>query len=168
MQRFYLVLELVAGGELFDAIVARQHYSERDASSLFRQILLALEYIHSLGVIHRDLKPENLLLCDNSANAHIKIADFGLAVNDRGKPSMYGIAGTPVYMAPEMCQVRCAQTYARGPSGALMRGGTHNAPVRGLGSGSPTQMPSTCGLQVSFCTSCSSARRPTGIRMPRR
>ena len=57
----YLVLELLAGGELFDRIVDKEHYSEKEACDTIRPIVDAMRYCHSLGIIHRDLKPENLL-----------------------------------------------------------------------------------------------------------
>ncbi|KAF3834753.1 hypothetical protein F7725_027311 [Dissostichus mawsoni] len=74
-----LVLELVTGGELFDRIVERGYYSERDAAHVIKQILEAVAYLHENGVVHRDLKPENLLYADLSLDAPLKIADFGLS-----------------------------------------------------------------------------------------
>ena len=65
---------------MFEEIVARQHYSEIDASSCMAQILMALDHCHERGIIHRDLKPENLFLSSRDKNAIIKLADFGLAV----------------------------------------------------------------------------------------
>ena len=73
-------MDLVTGGELFEEIVARQHYTEVDASTCMNQILQAINHCHEKGIIHRDLKPENLLLSSNSEDAVIKLADFGLAV----------------------------------------------------------------------------------------
>ena len=78
-----LVLDLVTGGELFDRIIARGHYSEKDAAEVSREVLQAVAYLHSQGIVHRDLKPENLLYMSNDENSgeynHIKVADFGLA-----------------------------------------------------------------------------------------
>lgn len=73
-------MDLVTGGELFEEIVARQHYSEVDASMCMGQILMAINHCHEKGIIHRDLKPENLLLSTKDKSAIIKLADFGLAV----------------------------------------------------------------------------------------
>jgi len=75
----FLVLELVLGGELFDKIVERGNYSEKDASNIVRQILEAVSYLHSQGVVHRDLKPENLLCSTERDSIHIYVADFGLS-----------------------------------------------------------------------------------------
>jgi serine/threonine protein kinase len=78
-----LVLDLVTGGELFDRIIARGHYSEKDAAEVSREVLQAVAYLHSQGIVHRDLKPENLLYMSNDELSpeynHIKVADFGLA-----------------------------------------------------------------------------------------
>jgi calcium/calmodulin-dependent protein kinase I len=93
-----LVLELVRGGELFDKIVERGFYSERDAAELIRQILTAVEYMHAHGVTHRDLKPENLL-CSGEKNEKIKIADFGLS---KEGDTLSTSCGSPGYVAPEI------------------------------------------------------------------
>jgi len=94
----FLVLELVAGGELFDQIVERGSYSENDAASLIRQVLEGIDYMHKHGVVHRDLKPENLLCA--AANV-IKIADFGLS-KDVESGNLQTSCGTPSYVAPEV------------------------------------------------------------------
>jgi len=75
----YLVLELMSGGELFDRIVEKEHYSEKEAADTIRPIVDAIRYFHSMGILHRDLKPENLLYGSRDPTAMIKIADFGLA-----------------------------------------------------------------------------------------
>lgn len=101
----YFVLDLVTGGELFEEIVARQHYTEVDASFCMAQILMALDHCHDRGIVHRDLKPENLLLSSKQKDAFIKLADFGLAVEVKGENephSRHGFAGTPCYMSPEV------------------------------------------------------------------
>eukprot|EP00056_Hartaetosiga_gracilis_P014436 m.240565 g.240565 ORF g.240565 m.240565 type:complete len:464 (-) comp15422_c0_seq1:73-1464(-) len=99
---FYIVFEFVSGGELFDEIVKRKFYNEKDASVSMRQILSALKHCHDRKVIHRDLKPENLLLASHEADAPIKITDFGLAVIMEHGPSYFGFAGTPGYLSPEV------------------------------------------------------------------
>uniref|UniRef100_A0A4W3HZ98 calcium/calmodulin-dependent protein kinase n=1 Tax=Callorhinchus milii TaxID=7868 RepID=A0A4W3HZ98_CALMI len=80
----YLVFDLVTGGELFEDIVAREYYSEADASHCIQQILEAVLHCHQMGIVHRDLKPENLLLASKSKGAAVKLADFGLAIEVEG------------------------------------------------------------------------------------
>ena len=101
---YYLVFELITGGELFDDIVKREFYSEEDASKAIRQILGAINYCHEKGIVHRDLKPENLLLSSKVPPADIKVADFGLAIEleHPSEFSWYGFAGTPGYLSPEV------------------------------------------------------------------
>jgi len=99
----YLVFDLVTGGELFEDIVAREFYSEVDASHCIRQVLDAVMHCHTTGVIHRDLKPENLLLASKEKGAVVKLADFGLAVEiTSDDPKWFGFAGTPGYLSPEV------------------------------------------------------------------
>jgi len=99
----YLVFDLITGGELFEDIVAREYYSEVDASHCIRQVLDALKHCHQIGIIHRDLKPENLLLASKEKGAVVKLADFGLAVEvTNDDPKWFGFAGTPGYLAPEL------------------------------------------------------------------
>ncbi|XP_042195343.1 calcium/calmodulin-dependent protein kinase type 1-like isoform X2 [Callorhinchus milii] len=95
-------MQLVAGGELFDRIVERGCYTERDASQLISQILHAVHYLHQLGIVHRDLKPENLLYCGQEEDSPIMISDFGLSkLEDKGSV-MSTACGTPGYVAPEV------------------------------------------------------------------
>jgi len=75
----YMVLEMMTGGELFDRIVEKDHYSEREACDVIRPIVDAISYCHDMGIAHRDLKPENLLYSTPNKDATIKISDFGLA-----------------------------------------------------------------------------------------
>ncbi|XP_044736599.1 calcium/calmodulin-dependent protein kinase type II alpha chain isoform X3 [Chrysoperla carnea] len=99
----YLVFDLVTGGELFEDIVAREFYSEADASHCIQQILESVNHCHSNGVVHRDLKPENLLLASKAKGAAVKLADFGLAIEVQGEQqAWYGFAGTPGYLSPEV------------------------------------------------------------------
>jgi len=103
--KLYIVLELVTGGELFDRIVSKGSYSEKEASELMKQVLDALSYLHAKGIVHRDLKPENLLYASPAPDAPIKLADFGLAkiVSSGGQSSvMHTTCGTPGYVAPEV------------------------------------------------------------------
>lgn len=99
--KVYLVMELVTGGELFDRIVEKGSYTERDASALIKQILEAVDYMHTEGVVHRDLKPENLLYYSADEDSKIMISDFGLSkMEDSGV--MATACGTPGYVAPEV------------------------------------------------------------------
>ena len=76
----HIVMELCAGGELFDRIIQRGHYSERKAAELTKIIVGVVEACHSLGVMHRDLKPENFLLVNKDDDFSLKAIDFGLSV----------------------------------------------------------------------------------------
>ncbi|XP_063817424.1 calcium/calmodulin-dependent protein kinase type II subunit gamma isoform X6 [Pseudophryne corroboree] len=99
----YLVFDLVTGGELFEDIVAREYYSEADASHCIHQILESVNHIHQHDIVHRDLKPENLLLASKCKGAAVKLADFGLAIEVQGdQQAWFGFAGTPGYLSPEV------------------------------------------------------------------
>ncbi|XP_075677978.1 calcium/calmodulin-dependent protein kinase II isoform X13 [Dermatophagoides pteronyssinus] len=99
----YLIFDLVTGGELFEDIVAREYYSEADASHCIQQILESVNHCHMNNVVHRDLKPENLLLASKAKGAAVKLADFGLAIEVQGEQqAWYGFAGTPGYLSPEV------------------------------------------------------------------
>uniref|UniRef100_A0A669DPB6 calcium/calmodulin-dependent protein kinase n=1 Tax=Oreochromis niloticus TaxID=8128 RepID=A0A669DPB6_ORENI len=99
----YLLFDLVTGGELFEDIVAREYYSEADASHCIHQILDSVSYTHHHDIVHRDLKPENLLLASKCKNAAVKLADFGLAIEVQGdQQAWFGFAGTPGYLSPEV------------------------------------------------------------------
>ncbi|XP_017877739.1 calcium/calmodulin-dependent protein kinase type II alpha chain isoform X28 [Ceratina calcarata] len=99
----YLVFDLVTGGELFEDIVAREFYSEADASHCIQQILESVNHCHHNGIVHRDLKPENLLLASKIKGAAVKLADFGLAIEVQGDAqAWFGFAGTPGYLSPEV------------------------------------------------------------------
>ncbi|KAH9541452.1 hypothetical protein CY35_14G065500 [Sphagnum magellanicum] len=98
----HLVMELCAGGELFDRIIQRGHYSEAKAAELTRTIVGVVEACHSLGVMHRDLKPENFLFSDHSEDAALKTTDFGLSVFFKPGEIFTDVVGSPYYVAPEV------------------------------------------------------------------
>ena len=98
----HLVMELCAGGELFDRIIAKGHYSERAAASLLRTIVQIIHTCHSMGVIHRDLKPENFLLLNKDENSPLKATDFGLSVFYKPGEVFKDIVGSAYYIAPEV------------------------------------------------------------------
>ncbi|XP_059609788.1 calcium/calmodulin-dependent protein kinase type 1-like isoform X2 [Phlebotomus argentipes] len=99
--KVYLVMELVTGGELFDRIVEKGSYTEKDASGLIKQVLEAVAYMHEQGVVHRDLKPENLLYYSSDEDSKIMISDFGLSKMEESG-IMATACGTPGYVAPEV------------------------------------------------------------------
>jgi serine/threonine protein kinase len=103
-QAVYLVMEIVQGGDLFDRIVQKGHYSERDSRRVMRRLLAAVHYLHNdFGLVHRDLKPENILLTSSSSDIDVKLTDFGLAKPDG---NLKTFCGTPQYFAPEVLRRR--------------------------------------------------------------
>lgn len=98
---YYLVMELVSGGELFDRILDRGVYSEKDASKVIQQVLQAVSFLHQNGVVHRDLKPENILYYSQDEDSKIMISDFGLSKMVDNN-IMSTACGTPGYVAPEV------------------------------------------------------------------
>jgi serine/threonine protein kinase len=102
-EQFFLVMELVKGKELFDKIVERGMYSERDAANIIVQVVSAVKYLHENGIAHRDLKPENLLSAGEEEKEIVKIADFGFSKSfaEEGEKLMTS-CGSPGYVAPEI------------------------------------------------------------------
>ncbi|PHT49670.1 Calcium-dependent protein kinase 9 [Capsicum baccatum] len=98
----HLVMELCAGGELFDRIIARGYFSEKDAAEIIRQIVNVVNICHFMGVMHRDLKPENFLLSSKDENAMLKATDFGLSVFIEEGKVYRDIVGSAYYVAPEV------------------------------------------------------------------
>jgi len=105
-ERFYVVMELVTGGELFDRIIELQRYSEKEAVHVMLQVLSGLKHMHDNNIAHRDLKPENLLLSSKESNATVKIADFGFATKVINDSELLQLVGTPPYFAPELSLLR--------------------------------------------------------------
>ncbi|KAL5806373.1 hypothetical protein ACOSQ3_029268 [Xanthoceras sorbifolium] len=98
----HVVMELCAGGELFDRIVKKGHYTERKAAQLARTIVGFVETCHSLGVMHRDLKPENFLFVSEEEDSPLKAIDFGLSVFFKPGDTFTDVVGSPYYVAPEV------------------------------------------------------------------
>ena len=104
-KKIYMVMELLTGGELFDRIVQKGSYSEKEASECIASVTSAIQYLHNTGIVHRDLKPENLIYLSPDLESPIKITDFGLAKFRSAKAdasSMTTACGTPGYVAPEV------------------------------------------------------------------
>eukprot|EP00249_Psilotum_nudum_P017380 c26290_g1_i1 orf=649-2265(-) len=101
-QAVHLVMELCAGGELFDRIISRGHYTEMAAAALCRTIVQVVQTCHSLGVMHRDLKPENFLFLNKSEDSPLKATDFGLSLFFKPEDVFKDIVGSAYYVAPEI------------------------------------------------------------------
>lgn len=100
--RYFLVLEKMSGGELFDRIVDKETYHELDARNACLSMLRSMQYCHQKRIVHRDLKPENILLQSPRCDSTLKIADFGLARKVHTPNSLRTLCGTPAYVAPEV------------------------------------------------------------------
>jgi len=101
-QKYYLVTEILEGGELFDRIVEKSSYTESEARDLSKMLIQALEYCHLRRVAHRDLKPENILLKYRDDDTLVTIADFGLARKAPCEDSLKTLCGSPMYLSPEI------------------------------------------------------------------
>jgi len=99
--RLSLVMDLVEGGELFDKIVDKGQFSEKEASIVIFKVLSAIDYLHDLNIAHRDLKPENLLLAKDN-DTEVMLSDFGLSKIIGTNTLMQTACGTPYYVAPEV------------------------------------------------------------------
>ena len=103
VDKLYMVVQLATGGELFDRIISKGSFTERDATRVVAMVLDGVRYLHSLGIAHRDLKPENLLYYHPGHDSKILITDFGLsAFRKAGDIYMRTTCGTPEYIAPEV------------------------------------------------------------------
>ena len=106
-QYYYLVTEMMKGGELFDRIVAKTYYNEKEARDVCKILFEAIAYCHSEGIAHRDLKPENLLLMV-SIHCYLKpfslhlLTNFGFAKKVTSEECLLTQCGTPGYVAPEI------------------------------------------------------------------
>ncbi|XP_070552659.1 serine/threonine-protein kinase DCLK1-like [Ptychodera flava] len=97
----YLIMELVKGGDLFDAIQSANKYTERDASGMIYNLASSIKYLHAMNIVHRDIKPENLLVCEHEdGSKSLKLGDFGLAT--LVTEPLFTVCGTPTYVAPEI------------------------------------------------------------------
>jgi calcium/calmodulin-dependent protein kinase I len=114
-KKIYVVMEYLAGGELFDRIVQKGSFSEQEASYIIQQVASALHYLHHHGITHRDLKPENILYASKDANSHVvKVTDFGLAKFQSARDaenSLMTRVGTPGFVSPEMLNTAKGNAY---------------------------------------------------------
>ena len=101
-KRYYLVTEICKGGELFDEVLARGKFSERDAAVLLKQVLSCVNYCHKNNIVHRDLKPENILMMSKEEDSEIKLVDFGLTKTFGPGETCKEPYGTLCYVAPEI------------------------------------------------------------------
>ena len=103
-KKYYVIMEFLEGGELFDAITSIGSFSEESACQVMKQILSAIYYLHSSCIVHRDLKPENIMLLQKpqNGNYHIKLIDFGTAKTFKPGKKMSKFIGTSYYIAPEV------------------------------------------------------------------
>ncbi|CAL0317475.1 unnamed protein product [Lupinus luteus] len=116
----HVVMELCAGGELFDRIIAKGHYSERAAASICRQIVNVVHICHFMGVMHRDLKPENFLLSSKDDKAILKVTDFGLSVFIEEGKVHREIVGSAYYVAPEVLNRRYGKEIDMWSAGVIL------------------------------------------------
>ncbi|XP_042050077.1 calcium-dependent protein kinase 20-like [Salvia splendens] len=105
----HVVMELCSGGELFDRIIQRGHYTERKAAELARIIVGVVQACHSLGVMHRDLKPENFLFVNQQEESPLKTIDFGLSAFFKPGETFIDVVGSPYYVAPEVLRKHYGQ-----------------------------------------------------------
>ena len=102
-QYIHLVTELCTGGELFDRMLKRGRFDEVEAAKIMRQVLEAVEHLHSLMIVHRDLKPENFMFLSAEQDAPLKLIDFGFSKKlDTAKQQIQTMVGTPSYVSPEL------------------------------------------------------------------
>ena len=113
-KKYYVIMEFLEGGELFDAITSIGSFSEESACQVMKQILSAIFYLHSSCIVHRDLKPENIMLLQKpqNGNYHIKLIDFGTAKTFKPGKKMNKFIGTSYYIAPEVLKERYIFYYA--------------------------------------------------------
>ncbi|KAL4761683.1 CAMK family serine/threonine-protein kinase [Aspergillus foveolatus] len=107
----YLVLELAPEGELFNMIISKQKFTEKETRHIFRQLFEGLKYLHDRGIVHRDIKPENILVADNKLT--VKLGDFGLAKIIGEDSFTTTLCGTPSYVAPEILQESRRRKYTK-------------------------------------------------------
>ena len=111
--KVYLATELLAGGDLLDAVMEAGNYDESMARRIFKRVLLGMDYIHGMGITHRDMKLENLLLADRSDLDSVKICDLGLAKKSTEK-IMETVCGTPQYVSPEVITSQPGSSFGPG------------------------------------------------------
>ena len=106
-KKFYIMMEICEGGELFEAISEQGSFSEGDCANIMKSLLAAVNYLHGKNIVHRDLKPENIMLTKNLSKMknkkyEIKLIDFGTAKQFEPHTKMNKFIGTSYYIAPEV------------------------------------------------------------------
>jgi len=99
---FFIVMEFMAGGDLFDRLGTVETYNEDEARKLCEKLLIAISYCHENNIVHGDLKPKNLLLLSKDDDSSIALADFGFASRLYAPKSLTKQCGTPYFVAPEI------------------------------------------------------------------
>ena len=143
--KYYLVLEDLSGGDLFDRIEQNGPFREDDAGPLIRQLLTAVAYLHERGVVHRDIKPDNLVFVSRQPDSPIKLIDFGYAGYCSDAQQLRGLCGTPDYAAPEILSWYTADKAIK-PKGTPL----HSQPVR-VTARLPLMGFTKCGIDF-YCT----------------
>lgn len=120
-RNIYLIMEMCEGGELFDRIIDKGHFTEVEARAIFLAIMQAINYCHSNGIAHRDLKPENFIFLSKHDDSPLKVIDFGLSKNFVTDTSVMSTkAGTPYYIAPEVLAGKYDQACDIWSSGVIL------------------------------------------------
>ena len=101
-KRYYIVMDISRGGELFDEIAKNKFFTEQNAQIVVKALITCISYLHAKNIMHRDLKPENILLEESGEFDKIKLIDFGESLEFTKGEKYTDMVGTPYYIAPEV------------------------------------------------------------------